>query len=547
MAPKFFGSSVTAISGGFGTIALAFDGKAISCVLMALLANMPMAAQAQDRRPVSEPGLPNHACARLEAAGGNDWRALQDAINACPSGQAVHLVTGGKGGAFVSGPLVMKSGVSLWLDIGVVLAATTDPSAYDRVPGACGTLDDKGRGCKPFLTFRDYTGGGIYGDGVIDGQGGQTIRGRGRGRDETWWQLARRAQREDKRQNVPRLIQISDAHDLTFYRVTLRNSPNFHVAMDGVKGATFWGVKIDTPADARNTDGIDPGNAEDITIAHSFIRAGDDNIAIKAGRSGGTHHVSIIDNHFYWGHGMSIGSETLGGVHDILVRNLTLDGTTSGIRIKSDVTRGGLVERVLYDDVCLRGNRWAVFLDTSYTKGASGSDIPVYRHITLHRVTGQDGLLVAHGYDEKHALDVTLDGVRFPAGAKWDVSNANLHRGPSSDGAENCAVRFVPFPETPSGTAYTVGKGQRFATVQSALDAAPDGATIAIYPGAYREVVHVTRPNMRLIGMGATRDDVVIEAAHAARDSGGTIKSATVFAQGDGTTIEHLTIANRFH
>jgi polygalacturonase len=393
-----------------------------SVAAMALAIGLPVMGQAQDRRQVSEPGLPARACARLTAGGGNDWRALQDAIDACPSGQAVHLVSG----AFVSGPLVMKSGVSLWLDKGVVLAATTNPQAYDLIPGACGTLDDKGRGCKPFLTFRDYTGGGIYGDGVIDGQGGQTIKGK----DETWWQLARRAQREDKRQNVPRLIQINNARDLTFYRVTLRNSPNFHVAMDGVKGATFWGVKIDTPADARNTDGIDPGNAEDVTITKSFIRAGDDNIAIKAGRSGGTHHVSITDNHFYWGHGMSIGSETLSGVHDILVRNLTLDGTTSGIRIKSDATRGGLVERVLYDDVCLRANRWAVFLDTSYTKGASGSDIPTYRDITLRRVTGQDGLLVAHGYDEKHALDVTLDGVHFPDGAKWDVSNATLHRGP---------------------------------------------------------------------------------------------------------------------
>lgn len=514
---------------------------------LALALLLPAPAQAQDRRQISEPALPAHTCARLEAKLGNDWRALQDAINACPAGQAVHLVAGPNGGNFVSGPLVMKSGVSLWLDKGVVLAATTNPAAYDLFPGACGTLDEKGHGCKPFLTFRDYAGGGLYGDGVIDGQGGQTIKGK----DETWWQLARRAQREDKRQNVPRLIQINNARDLTFYRVTLRNSPNFHVAMDGVRGATFWGVKIDTPADARNTDGIDPGNAEDITITHSFIRAGDDNIAIKAGRSGGTHHVSITDNHFYWGHGMSIGSETLSGVHDILVRNLTLDGTTSGIRIKSDVTRGGLVERVLYEDVCLRANRWAVFLDTSYTKGASGSDIPTYRDITLRRVTGQEGLLVAHGHDEKHALDVTLDGVHFPDGAKWDVSNANLRNGPlgMGAGAENCAARFVPFPATgeTATSVYTVGKGQRFASVQSALDAAPDGATIAIYPGTYREVVHITKPNMRLIGMGASREDVVIEEAHAARDSGGTGKSATLFAQSDGITIEHLTIANRFH
>jgi polygalacturonase len=85
-----------------------------SVAAMALAIGLPVMGQAQDRRQVSEPGLPARACARLTAGGGNDWRALQDAIDACPSGQAVHLVSG----AFVSGPLVMKSGVSLWLDKG---------------------------------------------------------------------------------------------------------------------------------------------------------------------------------------------------------------------------------------------------------------------------------------------------------------------------------------------------------------------------------------------------------------------------------------------
>lgn len=83
--------------------------------------------------------------------------------------------------------------------------------------------------------------------------------------------------------------------------------------LNKVQGITVWGIVIDTPADARNTDGIDPGAATDVTIAKSVIRAGDDNIAIKAGNSGPTRFISILDNHFYSGHGMSIGSETNSG------------------------------------------------------------------------------------------------------------------------------------------------------------------------------------------------------------------------------------------
>ncbi|WP_306180558.1 glycoside hydrolase family 28 protein [Rhizobium sp. AN73] len=218
----------------------------------------------------------------------------------------------------------MKSGVTLWIDQGAVLTAVSDPRVYDRGNGRCGMIDDKGKACRPFILFDGTQGGGIVGDGAIDGRGGETMAGR----SETWWQLARRAQAQGGKQNNPRLIEVDNARDITFYRIMLRNSPNFHVMLNSVAGATVWGVRIDTPADARNTDGIDPAASQDITIAHSFIRTGDDNIAIKAG-NGPTRHVSIVNDHFYWGHGLSIGSETNAGVSDILVRDVTLDGTAS--------------------------------------------------------------------------------------------------------------------------------------------------------------------------------------------------------------------------
>ena len=67
------------------------------------------------------------------------------------------------------------------------------------------------------------------------------------------------------------------------YRITLRNSPNFHVSYSGGDGFTVWGVKIFTPERARNTDGIDPGNSTNVTITRSYIWTGDDHVAIKAG------------------------------------------------------------------------------------------------------------------------------------------------------------------------------------------------------------------------------------------------------------------------
>ena len=46
-----------------------------------------------------------------------------------------------------------------------------------------------------------------------------------------------------------------------------------------------------------------------------------------------------------YGHGVSIGSHTYGGVSDITVEDCTFTNTECGIRIKSDRGRGGTVQR----------------------------------------------------------------------------------------------------------------------------------------------------------------------------------------------------------
>ncbi|UEM11433.1 glycoside hydrolase family 28 protein [Bradyrhizobium barranii subsp. barranii] len=388
--------------------------------LLSILASMVVgpAAKAQDRRTIAEPVAPDTVCDRPVPSGKNDTVSLQEAIEHCPDGAAVYL---GRG-EFHSGPLEMKSGVTLWVGRGATLIAIPEPAAYDKGLGQCGRIAEKGDGCRPFISFSKTRGGGIYGEGIIDGQGGALIGGGA----ETWWQLARRAQAQGGNQNAPRLIQVDHAQDITFSGVTLRNAANFHVAMNRVEGATFWALTIDSPADARNTDGIDLGASQDVTITHSWIRTGDDNVAIKAGDNGSSSHISIIDNYFGWGHGMSIGSEVNSGARDILVRNLTLDGTTSGLRIKSDVGRGGLVENVTYEYVCLRGNRWPLAFDAKYDPRAQGTRIPVYRQIILRHVHGDTGVLLMRGIDERHALDVTLEDVRFANSATWQLEHANV-------------------------------------------------------------------------------------------------------------------------
>jgi polygalacturonase len=433
---------------------------------------------AQDSRTVVEPVLPP-VCSSLDAQLSSSGRSLaktdedkldtvriQKALDACHKGQGVVLRTQGAANAFLSGPLELRDGVTLIVDKGATLFASRDPAVYEKSPGSCGLVSDSGSGCKPLIAALHVSGAGVMGDGVIDGRGGEKLLGK----DVTWWDLAEQA-RSGGRQQVPRLIVTDTADNFTVYRITLKNSANFHIVYNHGDGFTVWGLKIDTPKrGARNTDGVDPGaGSKNITITHSYIRTGDDNVAIKGG-TGGITNMTVSHNHFYWGHGMSIGSETNGGVSKIRVFDLSLDGPDNGIRIKSNGSRGGLVHDVVYDDVCVRDSPNPITLDTGYTAAGTveGNSPPTMRDITLHNVRASGGGKISfNGYAKDYRIGATLDNVLLTDSASYTyaIHHADLVLGPGpvnlslEDGVDStvqgkpgkgaatpCADKFVPFP-----------------------------------------------------------------------------------------------------
>ncbi len=408
-------------------------------------------ARAQDTRQVTEPKIPS-SCVQLSAQlramsdklaeedeSKLDTARIQSALDKCKPGMAVELKPSSGNNAFLTGPLEMRSGVTLLIDEGVTLFGSRDPAVYEikaegSTPGLCGTIaagappavfpapqrpaPARG-GCRPLISIIDAKDVGIMGDGVIDGRGYAKLLGK----DYSWWEMARKAEPKNERYFTTRMIVASHADGLVLYRITLHNSTNFHVSVNQTNGFTAWEVHLLTPTtkgmDARNTDGIDPGSSTNVTVAHSWIDNGDDNIAIKTG----TTHMSVLDDHFYSGHGMSIGSETYSGDSFLLVDGLTEDHTTSGIRIKSNVTRGGPVHDLTYKNICMRGVKNPIAISPYYTNQTTegfedpkytGDRIPDYKGITIHNVidTTPGDVLIA-GLNDDHRTEVTLDGVRI--------------------------------------------------------------------------------------------------------------------------------------
>jgi polygalacturonase len=562
--------------------------------IVAFLLMLAAAACAQDSRKISEPRIPP-ICTTLEAvlsphSGAlseaderhhRDNARIEHALSVCPAGQAVRLNSGGQGKTvFLIAPMHLHTGVTLLVSRDVAIWGSRDPRDYDNAPGSCGIVaPERGPGCKPLILADHAANSGIMGDGVIDGRGGAKLLGA----NETWWELAHRAKVEDANQSVSRLIVVRNSDDFTLYRITLRNSPNCHVSTEHVHGFTAWSVKIDTPKWARNTDGIDPSSdTSDITIAHSFIRSGDDNISPKSTINiGSVTRMTVTDTHFYNGHGIGLGSQTSGGMSHILVDNLSIDSSDNGLRIKSDKSRGGLVENVQFQNICIRNSPNPIVLNPFYTT-FDGTRIPVYRGIFLHNVHAlTPGSIIMRGLDADHRLEATLSNVVIDDQKPDDVlaryavfgshggnltptgEDVTVNSGSASVSVRpySCADKFPPFPEEhtapasaelipPADNTFYVaadGTGDYY-SVQSAVNHVPaSGGLVLVAPGTYREQVIINQSHVTLKSANSDPAKTIIVDDTSQGTRGNKPSYATVHVLGDDFHAENITFQNDFN
>jgi len=458
-----------------------------------------------------EPKFPTDVCMTLSATrfasdssppneDKQDTDAIQQALVTC-HGRAVKLVANGNNNAFIASHLTVD-GTTLWIDAGVTLYASRNPDLYQKT-GSCGVMgvNDSGA-CTDFITIQG-TSPAIMGDGVIDGQGGEPLIGH----DYSWWQLSYALRETDGSLGNPTLINsASKTTGAVLYRITLHNSPKFHVKLTSTlppgvtcdrrgQGFTVWGVTVLTPSKwmnsqglvltpgfARNTDGIDPGTTSIATcglMACNTVSTGDDHIAIKGGHW--VSDVTIAHNHFGTGHGMSIGSETYGsyadpitkevhrGVENVDIYDLTIDADSrpvgaeaqaadfNGIRVKSDESRGGVVRNITYRDVCMRDMTNAILISTAYNPLFAGSYYPQFGAMEFHDIHHvsclglRQPVMTVNGFNSVlRAGPITLDNVYVdntgPQSASAQFANVILGPGEVNFGDSLVSLSQRPLP-----------------------------------------------------------------------------------------------------
>jgi polygalacturonase len=472
----------------------------------------------------TDPDLDSIAAVTANPLSSNpDTVRIQAALNGCQQGGVVKLVATRLDDAFLSGPLTLPSGVTLWVDSRVTLYASRYPADYTAaglVAGdECGNASKttSGKACKALIAVAPgASGSGVAGLGTIDGRGGSALTGGPQAGIMTWWDVALLNKVSGFSQNNPIMLDLTQGgSDFTLYKIALLNAPHFHVKIDSYDGFVAWGVQILTPSLAysvpnyacailpsttvaatspgtcytpdfvKNTDGIDPGGSRNVLIAYSYINDGDDNIAVTASNSSNcittangfcsSSNTLVAHNHFYFGHGMSVGSGTQGGVTGLLVWDLSIDGEDSsngvGLRIKTSQGAGGEVTAT-YAKVCIQREKQPIVIDPFNSAPSSTTEFQPnlhdIRYLGIHAVnlagakypSSTNWNNVMNGVSASNLLtDVFLDNVFFDVAPAWGNSGK------------------APFTGSPNFATFVIGNGSTsFAIPTTGQDVTVTGA-----------------------------------------------------------------------
>jgi hypothetical protein len=318
----------------------------------------------------------------------NDAAAIQKAIDACnSSGGGTVLFPAGN---YLSGSLELRSCVTLQLDPGATLWASTRPSDYS------------GRGRRVLLYARDAQHIAVVGQGIINGQATADY-----GR--------RRGVKEEKPSFRTGILLFEDCRHVIIRDITILFSDTWTVHLKRCETVFIDGVTILNNYYRTNSDGIDPNSCRDVHISNCHIVAGDDCIVLKATEPYPCENVVVTNCTLETiATALKLGTESRGDFRNIQFSNCTIRNTPVGIGFY--MKDGATMERVTFSNISIESSSPSlhtvcpIFMDIE--KRNADSRIGRIRDVTFRDIaiyTGAGSLI--QGMPESPIENLTLQNI----------------------------------------------------------------------------------------------------------------------------------------
>lgn len=277
-------------------------------------------------------------------------------------------------------------------------------------------------------------------DIVIEGEGETSIID---GQGTRWWKA-----RDNKETfNPGAMIRFEKGSRFLIRNLKVQNTPGVNITLSNSNGAnngTIHDVTIYNPSSetkteqpSHNTDGISIWGHH-MNIYNCNISTGDDNVVCDDN----AQYIHVWNCDFGTGHGASIGSFTKNIKH-VWFDNITMNGTTAGIRMKTGINsngtlRGGGEEDWKFTNFTMTNVKNPFSIDCFYDKNYNSdpavdkanartldSTTPTYNGILLQNVKTTDvcdgNAIFLIGRPESHIKNVTLDNVQISAKKGIDI------------------------------------------------------------------------------------------------------------------------------
>ena len=277
-------------------------------------------------------------------------------------------------------------------------------------------------------------------DIVIEGEGETSIID---GQGTRWWQA-----RDNKETfNPGAMIRFEKGSRFLIRNLKVQNTPGVNITLSNSNGAnngTIHDVTIYNPSSetkteqpSHNTDGISIWGHH-MNIYNCNISTGDDNVVCDDN----AQYIHVWNCDFGTGHGASIGSFTKNIKH-VWFDNITMNGTTAGIRMKTGINsdgtlRGNGEEDWKFTNFTMTKVKNPFSIDCYYDKNYNSDPAvdkanarkvddttPTYNGILLQNVKTTDvcdgNAIFLIGRPESHIKNVTLDNVQISAKKGIDI------------------------------------------------------------------------------------------------------------------------------
>ncbi|MBZ5617611.1 MAG: glycoside hydrolase family 28 protein [Acidobacteriia bacterium] len=331
--------------------------------------------------------------------------AFRSAIQACAkAGGGTVFIPAGR---YISGAIEMVSNMTLYLDSGAVVRFVANREEYPMVKSRFEGVETEAPAA--MIGGHNLENITIAGRGTImaDNTEWRTLMNQPVYR-AAWTDLLAKLERkepvaEEQRRNAAMSLRADfirpvESKNVLIEGIHIVGGPMWVLHILYCENVVIRNVVVESFPGA-NTDGVDVDSSRHVRISDSYFDTGDDAICLKSGKDADglrvnrpTEDVAITNCTIHRGHGaVVLGSETSGGIRNVVASNIVAQGTDRGIRIKSTRGRGGVLENIRFDNWVIEDTPNPAIEVTNYYTRTPDEPVsvrtPIFRNIAISHVT----------------------------------------------------------------------------------------------------------------------------------------------------------------